>query len=189
MNLDVRADLAEHIRRNAGWLIFLGVSLMLLGLLSIAAPLVTGIAIAYVVGFFILCSGITRILFAFRAHQWGLGILAFVLGALGIVAGLLTIAHPALGLSFLTLLLAAYLCVTGITESMLAFRLRPHRGWGWALASGLAALVLGAMIWGQWPVSGSWAIGLLVGINILFTGSSLMGLGMAARQVRGPEAA
>jgi uncharacterized membrane protein HdeD (DUF308 family) len=111
------------------------------------------------------------------------------LGLLGVAAGLLTIAHPLLGLGFLTLLLSMYLCITGVAEAMLAFRLRPHAGWGWTLASGLAAIVLGAMIWSEWPVSGSWAIGLLVGINILFAGSSLMGLGMAARSISGSTSA
>lgn len=86
-----------------------------------------------------------------------------------------------LGLQFLTLLLAFYLVLEGVTEVLLAFQMRPVAGWGWTLASGVAALVLGAMIWNQWPVSGAWAVGLLVGINLLFTGSSLLGLGMAAR--------
>jgi len=186
MDTQTRATITGHLRENAGWLIALGIGMMVLGALAIASPLVTGIAIAWLVGFLMLCSGITRILFAFRARQWGLGLLALLLGLLGVVAGLLTIAHPLLGLGFLTLLLAVYLGITGVTEVLLAFQMRPLPGWGWTLASGVAAIVLGGMIWSEWPVSGSWAIGLLVGINILFAGSSLMGLGMAARSTGGP---
>jgi uncharacterized membrane protein HdeD (DUF308 family) len=72
---------------------------------------------------------------------------------------------------------------------MLAFHMRPVAGWGWTLASGISALVLGVMIWSQWPVSGAWAVGLLVGIKIMFTGSSLMGLGFAARSTTGQASA
>jgi len=185
MDVELRGTITEHLRENAGWLIGLGVVLMLIGVLAVGAPLVTGVAIAWLVGFLMLCGGIARIMFAFRARQWGLGLLALLLGALGIAAGLLTLAHPMLGLTFLTRLLAAYLCAEGVTEMVLAFRMRPLPGWGWTLASGLAALVLGAMIWWEWPVSGAWAIGLIVGINLLFTGSSVMGLGLAARSVGG----
>jgi uncharacterized membrane protein HdeD (DUF308 family) len=177
----------EQIRSNSGWVIALGAVMMMLGLLAMASPLVTGIAIAWMVGFLVLIGGVTRIVFAFRAQSWGLGILCVLLGGLGILAGLLTLAHPLLGLGFLTLLLAGYLVIEGVTEAIFAFRMRPLPGWGWTLASGVAAIVLGGLIWSQWPLSGAWAVGLLVGIKILFTGSSLMGLGMAARSA--PETA
>jgi uncharacterized membrane protein HdeD (DUF308 family) len=181
MDAATSSQASEQIRNNSGWVTALGVVMMILGLLAMLSPLVTGIAIAWMVGFLVLFGGVTRMVFAFRAQSWGLGILCVLLGGLGILAGLLTIAHPLLGLGFLTLLLAGYLVVEGVTEAIFAFRMRPLPGWGWTLASGVAAIVLGTLIWSQWPLSGAWALGLLVGIKILFTGSSLMGLGMAAR--------
>jgi uncharacterized membrane protein HdeD (DUF308 family) len=181
MNIESSSKIAQEIHSNSGWVIAVGVALMLLGLLAIGSPLVSGIAIAWMVGFLMVMSGATRIVFALRAHQWGLGLLAGVIGALGIVAGLITLAHPLLGLSFLTLLLSAYLVIEGSTEILLAFHMRPLAGWGWTLASGISAIVLGGMIWAQWPVSDTWAIGLLLGIKMMFAGSSLMGLGFAAR--------
>jgi uncharacterized membrane protein HdeD (DUF308 family) len=189
MEIEASRRIAEEIRSNSGWVIALGACLMVLGLLAVGSPLVSGVAIAWMVGFLMLMSGLTRIVFAFRAHKWGLGLLCIVLGALAIVAGLITIAHPMLGLSFLTLLLSAYLVFEGVAETMLAFHMRPVAGWGWTLASGVSALVLGVMIWSQWPVSGAWAVGLLVGIKIMFTGSSLMGLGFAARSTTGQASA
>ena len=121
----------EQIRSNSGWVIALGVGMMMLGVLAMASPLVTGIAIAWMVGFLMLVGGVTRIVFAFRAQSWGLGILCVLLGGLGILAGLLTLAHPLLGLGFLTLLLAGYLVVEGVTEAIFAFQMRPLPGWGW----------------------------------------------------------
>ena len=181
MDAVTRSKVLEQIRSNSGWVIGIGVVMMVLGVLAMAAPLVTGLAIAWMVGFVMLVGGVTRVVFAFRAQSWGLGILCALLGGIGVLAGLLTIAHPLLGLGFLTLLLACYLIVEGVTEVLFAFGMRPLPGWGWTLISGLAAIVLGTLIWSEWPVSGAWAIGLLVGIKFLFTGSSLMGLGIAAR--------
>jgi uncharacterized membrane protein HdeD (DUF308 family) len=63
-------------------------------------------------------------------------------------------------------------------------RVRDHRGWGWLLASGILSLILGVLIWAQWPASGLWVIGLLVGIQLLFTGWSLVMLALAARAHR-----
>jgi uncharacterized membrane protein HdeD (DUF308 family) len=187
MDDETRSQALEQIRGNSGWLTALGMAMMVLGFLAMASPLVSGIAIAWMVGFFVLVGGVTRIVFAFRARQWGLGILSLLLGGMGILAGLLTIAHPLYGLKFLTLLLSCYLLVEGITEAILAFQLRPLPGWGWTLASGASSVVLGWLIWSQWPLSGAWAVGLLVGIKMLFTGSTMLGLGMAARSA--PETA
>lgn len=86
-----------------------------------------------------------------------------------------------MGLATLTLVLAAYLFVDGVFEIIWAFRLRPIKGWGWALSSGIASLVPGIMIWRQFPVSGMWAVGTLAGFHMIFAGSSLASLSRAAR--------
>jgi uncharacterized membrane protein HdeD (DUF308 family) len=105
----------------------------------------------------------------------------FVLGVLTLVAGGYLVARPGMGLATLTLVLAAYLFVEGLFEIIYAFRLRPIKGWGWTLFSGIAALVLGIMIWRQFPVSGMWAVGTIVGIHMIFAGSSMASLSRAAR--------
>ena len=86
-----------------------------------------------------------------------------------------------MGLATLTLVLAAYLFVDGVFEIIYAFRLRPIKGWGWTLFSGIAALVLGIMIWRQFPVSGMWAVGTIAGVHMIFAGSSMASLSRAAR--------
>ncbi len=172
-------------KKNAGLLIFLGVLTVIFGVLAIAAPLITGITVAVFVGFLLLFTGIMRIVYAFKSGQWGSGIWGTIIGLLGAVAGLLLIFRPMVGLLTLTLLLAIYFFVDGISEIIAAFKIKPDPGWGWVLFNGVIALLLGIMIWRQWPVSGAWAIGVLVGVHILMTGWTMIILGTGARRIAG----
>lgn len=173
--------IARDVARGAGWLILLGVGLTFLGALALGAPLVAGYSMAMLVGMLILAGGLVRIVFAFRAKTWGKGLPTFLLGALGILCGLVMLAHPLYGLAWLTLILAVWFVFDGITEIALAFQLKPLGGWVWTLFSGVVAVLLGVMIWRQWPLSGAWAIGVLVGIKMIFAGWGLIGLGLAGR--------
>jgi uncharacterized membrane protein HdeD (DUF308 family) len=107
--------------------------------------------------------------------------LAVVGGLLAIIAGATVIAHPLFGLKFLTLLLIIFFVMDGIARSVLALQMRPTPGWGWQMFTGIVTLLLAAMIWRQWPVSGAWAIGVLVGVQILLVGWAHVALGLAAR--------
>jgi uncharacterized membrane protein HdeD (DUF308 family) len=178
--------IASEIEAHARSLHSIGLILLVLGGLAILAPMVAGIAIALMVGVLVLASGCARLAFALRAGSFGRGILGTVLGTLGVVCGVLMMAHPILGLAFLTLLLAAYFVVTGIFEIAYAIRLRPVTGWIWMLFSGVTALVLGVLIELQWPLSGAWAVGVLVGIQMVFAGSSLMAVTRSAKRASSP---
>ena len=98
-------------------------------------------------------------------------------GTVTVIAGGYLVARPGMGLATLTLFLAAYFLVDGVFEIIWAFRLRPIKGWGWQLFSGIATLILGVMIWRQFPDSALWAVGLLVGVRLIFSGSSMIALG------------
>jgi uncharacterized membrane protein HdeD (DUF308 family) len=164
---------------------FLGFVVTIVGALMIAAPLVTGMAVAILVGMLLIAAGILRVLFAMKARAWGGGAAGVVVGVLAIVCGVIMMVNPGWTLGFLTLLLAGYLVIHGVFEIVTALALSRVKGWGWMLFGGLLAVVLGVMIWRQWPVSGAWAIGVLVGVNTLFNGWSLIALGAAARSVSG----
>jgi uncharacterized membrane protein HdeD (DUF308 family) len=172
-------------KKNAGLLIFLGVLTVIFGVIAVGSPLITGVAVTVFVGFLLLASGITQIIHALKSKQWGTGFWGTVIGLLGVVAGLLMIFRPMVGLVTMTMLLAIYFLVDGISEVIAAFRIKPDQGWGWVLFNGIIAVLLGFMIWRQWPISGAWAIGLLVGIHILLTGWSMIILGTGARKVAG----
>jgi len=175
----------DEAKKNSGFLIFLGIVTVIFGVLAVGAPLMTGIAVAVLVGFLLLFMGIARIVHALKSGQWGTGIWGTIIGLLAVIAGLMTIFRPMVGLMSLTLFLAAYFFVDGICEIIAAFKVKPDQGWGWLLFNGVVAVLLGVMIWRQWPVSGAWAIGILVGIHILITGWSMIVLGTGARRVAG----
>ncbi len=99
------------------------------------------------------------------------------------MAGALVVAHPLFSLGWLTLVLAAYFFIDGIFGIILAFQVRPEQGWGWTLFSGIVAVLAGILIWRQWPVSGAWLVGLLVGIKIIFAGWAMIATGSVGRQL------
>lgn len=177
----------EALHRSAGWVIGFGVLLIVLGALAVLAPLVAGLAIDVMIGALFLASGIAEVIFALRATNWGAGLLSFTSGGLSIACGAVMLLSPLLGLSFLTLLLAGYFFADGIARAVLALRARSLPGWQWMLFNGLVTLALAGLIVADWPVSGVWAIGVLVGVNILLTGWALVASGMAARRLLSPS--
>ena len=181
----VAAPLAKAVKKDATTLIILGVLTVILGVLAMMSPMMAGMAVSMMVGFLLILAGITRTIFAFKAQSWGKGILAFVLGLLTLLVGLAMVFRPVLGLTSLTLVLAAYFFIDGIFEIFEAFELKPLKGWGWMLFGGIVSVLLGFMIWRQWPVSGAWAIGILVGIKLIFAGWAMVGIGAAGRSIAG----
>lgn len=177
----VDQEMLGTLKTHAGVGIAVGILLAIAGILALMAPLVAGLSIAITVGVLLVVSGIFRMFFAFRMGSLGPGLLVFIVGLLSALAGLYMLARPAMALATITLVLAAFFIVSGAFEIVWAFRLRPIKGWGWALFSGIVALALGVMIWRQFPVSGIWAVGTLVGIHMIFGGSSIASLCSATR--------
>jgi uncharacterized membrane protein HdeD (DUF308 family) len=174
-------EMLTTIKRHAGLGIVVGILVVIAGFLALLSPLVAGLSVAIAVGVLLIASGVSRLFLAFKMGSFGPGLLVFVIGLLSIVAGGYMVSRPGLALATLTLFLAAYFFVDGIFEIIWAFRLRPIKGWGWTLFSGIAALALGIMIWRQFPISGVWAVGTLAGIHMIFGGSSVASICSAAR--------
>ena len=174
---------AEKAKKNAGLLVGLGVLTVIAGFLSIGSPMVSGMGVSILIGIALVIAGVARTVGAFSAGSFGQGALAFVGGILTFVAGMILTGRPGLGLATLTLLLGGYLVVDGISGAVLAFHVRPEKGWGWMLFSAVIGILLGFLLLREWPLSGVWAIGTLVGVNLLFTGFSLISVGSAARSL------
>lgn len=180
---EITADEAKEVRKGGGWVVGLGFLTVLLGLFAMGSPAVAGAATSIFVGSFILIGGIFELIHAFQGNGWKAGILAFLGGALSIFCGVFMLARPLHAVVALTLVLAIFFVVDGIGRIVMSFKLKPESGWGVILFSGIITTILGFMIWRQWPVSGLWAIGLLVGIRILFAGISMITLGSVVRTV------
>lgn len=177
----VDEELVNTIKRHAGLAMVVGILIAIAGVLAIVSPFIAGLSVTVAVGVLLLVTGVSRLFLAFKMGSFGRGLLVFVLGLLTLVAGGYMVARPDMGLATLTLFLAAYLFVQGIFEIVWAFRLRPVKGWGWTLFSGISSLLLGILIWAQVPVSGMWAVGTLVGVHMIFAGSATASIGGAAR--------
>ena len=168
----------EGIKRNSGLIIAMGTILLLIGLLAMGSPFVAGLSLTLLVGIMLILGGIGQLVFAVKA---GRGVFSITLGILSVIIGGYMISNPSAALSSLTIFLTVYLIVSGIVETLMSFQLRPANGWGWALFSGFVAVLLGVMIWSQFPLSGAWAIGILIGARLFFNGWALLMFGFAAR--------
>lgn len=172
---------ADEIRSASRMGTVMGVILLILGMLALAAPMVSGLAVAISVGIILLLGGIIEIAFAFQARSWGKGLMSVLLGGFSLVGGLVMLARPVLGLASLTLVLAIYFVVDGLTHIVGSFQVKPAPGWGWVLFGGIVSLLLGLLIWNQWPLSGAWAIGVLIGLRLILVGWSMIALGGMGR--------
>ena len=169
------ATLVPDIIPKIDRLTWLGWAVMVLGLLAIVSPLTAGKATVILVGLILLIAGLAQLLAAFRADQSGSSrVLTAMLGAITAVAAVFVLAHPLLGLRFLTFLLVAYLVCEGFWKIIVSLRSMHAAGYLWLLASGILSLLLALLIWQQWPLAGTSAAGILVGVNLVGTGIALL---------------
>jgi len=173
----------QQAKKNAGWLMFLGIVEIVAGVLAILGPLVAGLTVAVIVGWMLLVGGVTRIVGAFKADSFGGGALTFLWGLLFAVTGFYFVTRPGLGLESLTLLVTMILFAEGILRIVLALHMRPAPRWGWMLAGGILSVVFALILWGQFPTSGLWLIGTLVGISLISNGITVTSVASAARKV------
>ena len=138
-----------------------------------------------VIGILLLLGGIAEMVGAFWCRGWSGFFLHLLSGVLSIVVGVLFLRAPVDALLALTLLLACLLLVGGIFKIVAALSYR-FGAWGWSLASGIIDVVLGVMIWQEWPASALWVIGLFLGISLVFRGINWIGLGLALRAIPRP---
>jgi uncharacterized membrane protein HdeD (DUF308 family) len=186
---DFQSTLAQSIREH--WKLFLaeGIILVILGIIGIIVPPIATLAVEIFVGWLLLISGIAGLITTFGARHapgfwWSL-----LSALLGIAAGAVLLLWPVSGIVSLTILLIAFFIIEGVISIMYAVEHKRELSgqWGWMLVSGIIDLVLAAIIFAGLPWTAVWALGLLVGINMLFGGSALIAMAMHAR--RGTDAA
>ncbi len=176
-------SLGSIAKESVGWSIGLSVLMIVAGLLAIVVPPAAGVTVVLVVGWMLIFSGAAHLVFAWHMRSTAGFVWEILMSALYIVVGVYALMHPVAGLASLTLLLASYLLAKGVVEVMISFRLRPMPGSSWMLLDGVVTAILGIMVWRTWPSSTEWAIGTLVGISMLFSGTSRLALSLAARRV------
>jgi uncharacterized membrane protein HdeD (DUF308 family) len=167
------------------WVLFLieGIVLVMLGVLAIVVPMVATIAVTILFGWLFLISGVVGLITTLRmrnapGYWWSL-----LSAVLGTVAGILLLAWPVLGAVSLTLLLTVFFIIEGVASIMYALEHRKELTgrWEWMLVSGVVDLILAFIILTGLPGTAVWALGLLVGINLLFGGTSMITMALHAR--------
>jgi uncharacterized membrane protein HdeD (DUF308 family) len=153
---------------------WLGIALIVLGVAAILSPAAAGSAVVVVIGIILLVAGVAAAIRGLQAATGMEKVLGLLLGVVTALAGVAVLGRPLFGLGLLTLVLAAYFMVEGVCKIVVSFRFRPANGWLWLLISGALSLLLGVLIWSQWPMSGLWAVGVLVGLNLMSTGFALL---------------
>lgn len=171
----------ENLKGKWGWLLTLGILMLILGFCALSMPFIAALASVLFLGWLLIVGGILQGVHAFGQKQWGGLLWQFLIGILYLLVGVMLLSEPLRSLFALTLVLAIFFVVSGIFRIIAAFRLKPRRNWGWVLVNGIVTLILGALIWSEWPSAAIWAIGLLVGIDLLFGGWSMVMIALAAR--------
>jgi uncharacterized membrane protein HdeD (DUF308 family) len=176
---------AEIGRHSSTWSIVWGLSLIVFGMLAIGSPLLAAVAVNGIIAWLIVFSGVIHIVLAFHSHGAGSVIWKLLVGIAYVLFGAYLIMHPLIGVATLTLLLGSLFLIEGILNIILFFKMRALRGSSWMLIDGIITLLLGLMIYLQWPSSSAWAIGILVGVSLIMSGVSRVMLSLAARRGTG----
>ena len=134
------------------------------------------------IGWVLVFGGIVQIIHAFYSQKWGNFFLRVIGAILYLGAGVLLLHYPIQGIITLTVLLAAIFVIEGIFKIVTAIKIPPMSGKGWLVFGGIIAIALGLLIWAQLPSDAIWAVGLLVGINLVFGGISMVSMALAIKK-------
>src|SRR5215472_16607501 len=169
---DLQDAIRDAVHEHWKLLFFQGGVMVVLGILAIAAPAMATIAVDFYIGGLFLISGVVGLVAMFSVREVAAFFWALLTAALALAVGVLLLWKPAEGAASLTLVLTAFFIAEGIFQiaGSLSYRDVLPGSWGWMLASGVADLALAAIIIMSWPVSTAWALGLIVGINLLTSG-------------------
>jgi uncharacterized membrane protein HdeD (DUF308 family) len=180
---NLQSKMSAAVREH--WKAFLieGILLVIFGLAAIIVPPLASLAVTIFLGWLFLISGIAGLALTFWARQMPGFWWSLISAVLAIAAGVILLAMPVQGTLTLTIVVGAYFLAEGVATIMYALEHRRELSerWSWLLVAGIMDLLIAAIIIAGLPGSALWAIGLLVGINLLFGGSSLIGMALAAR--------
>jgi len=173
---------SDVVRQASTWSIVWGVLLIVFGAMAVGSPFVAAVAVNVFIAWLIVLAGMVHLILAFQAHGAGGLIWKLLVGLAYLCFGVYLIMHPVLAVASLTLLLASLFLIEGIFDVVLFFRMRSMRGSSWILLDGIITLLLGLLIYLQWPSSSAWAIGTLVGVSMIISGVTRVMLSLAVRK-------
>jgi len=170
-------------KKITGWYIAAAILFIVLGMFAIVEPGVAGLGVTLLVGWLLVIGAVFHFVAAFKGGGAKQVIFQVLVAILYLIGGFYFLTHTIMGTATLTLLLAGIILAEGVIEIISYFRMRSEGASGWVLLNGIITILLGGLIWFHWPSSTVWAIGTLVGVNLLMTGFTRLMFGMAVRKV------
>ena len=174
---------AEVAKKITGWYIAAAVLFIVLGVFGIVEPGIAGLGVTLLVGWLLVFGAVMHFVAAFKGGGAKQVIFQVLIGLVYLIGGIYFLTHTIMGVATLTLLLSCIILAEGVIEVVSYLRLRNEGASVWILINGIITLLLGGLIFFHWPSSSIWAIGTLVGINLLMTGISRLMFGLAARKL------
>jgi uncharacterized membrane protein HdeD (DUF308 family) len=161
---------STDLKKATSWSMALSVLMIIAGILAIAAPYYAGLTVTAVVGWLLLISAVLHLVYAFRGGRATAVIWEILLAVVYGLIGFYVLTNLGVGLASLTFAIAFFLFVEAILELALSYQLRNESGAGWILVDGIITMILAFLIWANWPNSSVWAVGVIVGVSMLFSG-------------------
>lgn len=169
----------EILKENRNLLIVEGILFMILGVLAISAPVLFTFGVEFLFGCLLLAGGAIQAVRSYKLlHQPGFWV-STIVAILSLLLGFYFLFNPLKGILTLTAILMLYFFISGIFKIVFALEYKPIQGWGWLFFSGVLTIMMGAIIYSGWPGTALWVIGLLIGIDMLFFGVSLLSFAYA----------
>lgn len=164
------------------WFVVLGVLLLVCGVIAAANVFMATVVSVFYVGMLMLAGGVVYLIHAFQVRTWNQVLFWALSGVLYVLAGVFAFMNPILASAALTLFLSIALLIAGIFRLWVGMRMRPTKGWGWVVASGLITALAGFVIALGWPVNSLWILGLFLAVDLLIQGWTMLAFGLALRR-------
>ena len=165
-----------------GWVIFAGITMLVLGTAAIIYDVTATLASVLLFGWLLVLAGVIQIVHAFQVRTWSGFFLYLLDGILRATVGTLLVVYPGSGAEALTLVLSFYFIVGGVFKTVASIALQ-FPSWGWSVVSGVISVALGVMLAMQWPTSGLWFIGFAVGVDLILYGWALLMFAAAVKKL------
>lgn len=175
--------LLGDLRKNWGWLLAMGIAFVVLGTVGLGMAVAFTVVTVVAFGVLLLLGAASQIAQALRAKGWKASMPHLLIAVLYLAGGLIMVLDPVGASGALTLLIGGVLVAVGIMRVVGALQERGAPGWGWLLAGGVASLVLGLLVVAKWPATGLWVIGLLVALELIFSGWAYIFIALAIRRM------
>jgi uncharacterized membrane protein HdeD (DUF308 family) len=172
---------APALGHRWGWMLVLGIVQIIVGSIAIAVPVVASFAAVAIFGAVLIVSSIFQLIHAFKVRSWPRSAWSGLGGALYAIAGILVAITPVGGALALAVMIAILLIADGALRAGVAMAVRPLAGWGWLVAGGIGSIVVGVILLIGWPVTALWITGLLLGMNLVFSGTMHIALALTSR--------